>query len=1677
MFSSLIAFRPLCSFLVGIPKLMMGNLNVPQGLRVTGWLFIFLISTSIPIWSQLVLENGTLYGNEWIDYQKDYFKIKIAEDGIYRIPYQTLETAGIPMNNITGDQFQLFRMGKEQPVWVSTSGHLGHSDYIEFYGSKNRSELDVFLFEDPAKEMLNLEHSFFSDTSVYFLTWTMSGPTFRYRDVDNDLSGDLNDPEVWYWHEEKLTFNQSYFKPAQSGVRYSHFVEAEGFGSGLTRTHTNNILVTQSHESGPDPFVTYRLTGNPGSHNIQIQWNGIDIQNLQFHNSIVVQNDVTVPMGDVRPRNNFRLSGSDNSDRIKLSSIVFTYPRKFNFENQAEARFKLNGGGERYIELNAFKHDNLEPILYDITQNLRMIGNLTGDVVRFNLPESETQRDLYIVHPESGIITVETIEGVSFEDLSQSDAEFIIITHAELFSDDEGIDQVAPYAEYRRSSEGGNFNVKVLNINQLIDQFAYGISGNPFSIKNFTNYIIQNWSQPKYLFLIGKSFLFNINRDNRYNSQLPAYGSPGSDNLLVSSRFSSIPLLPVGRLSARNGNDVKNYLDKVRTTEHQLMHAPQTIEDRLWMKKILHLSAGTGTSEQNLIYRKMMGMAEIIEQNRFGGIVTGVRNQSQDIIDESVSEKTLKLINSGVMIKTYFGHGGVSDTQFSGFEDPVFLNNKGRYPVMLSLGCYTGNIYIDQVSLSESNIVSPDKGAICYLATSALGYISALDVFGQEWYRLLGGDDMGLSLGEQFQKVIAKFDDNQGIAVKTLMQQIVFHGDPAIKLIPKTASDLIIDPSSFHFEPEIITNLTNSASIAFDLVNIGVNNQDTVSIHVHQQLSNGQKLVVGEASVYMNKSIIQVHMDLDLQTKESSGLSKLTIVIDEENNIEEQAPGGEQNNTFDRDFVIYNTNLFLVYPPPFGMVSNQDFALRVQTSNPFVEARQYYFEIDTAATFDSPLKNSYTTSSAGGIIDWDFSPGPESGTVYYWRVRFEGQGSEFPWQTSSFIYLPGSTGWNQSHYFQFLSNQAQDIHIDDKRKWNFSDQFLDITIKNHKYIDDIPFIQIGNRSYIYWAWDGPVRGGFNVNIIDGNTLRPWINNGGEYNSSLPNFLEDWPTFPYNTRTEESRSQLIQFLEEIVPAGHYVVVWSIQREDTNSDYQPADWSDDSTGLEGKTLFTVLEDQGAQFIRQTIETGAVPYIFVFKKDDNTFQPIELIANSPEEIINVQFTLSSPGQTGSIVTNRIGPASSWKNVDWTIIEQSQSLHKQLDIFGINNLGDTSLLITENESHSIDVSDIPATEYPNLFMQYTSTDSVTRRPGDLLSWRVHFTGMADLSLNPSRHLVFQSDTLLTGDELNLELAVENIGFILSDTSEFHITILDSKNSRWDTSFILKMLEPGDYQIVSVSYPVMIGGNHQIILNIQTPASNDANLFNNTGSLTFHVLEDLWNPILDVVFDKVHILDGDIVSARPNILISLTDDRVLSRPVSDSTLFDVFIQYESEDLQKISFETGELELLQNTDEKKVELLYTPVYQTDGMYTLTVNARDLSGNAAGQNRFQVRFRVITQQMISNIFNYPNPFSSSTRFVYTLTGSETPDAFMIRILTPSGKVVREITESEIGELRIGTHMTDYAWDGRDEYGDVLASGVYLYQVVVKDNSGDELQKFDTGTDSYFRKDFGKLVIIR
>jgi hypothetical protein len=259
--------------------------------------------------------------------------------------------------------------------------------------------------------------------------------------------------------------------------------------------------------------------------------------------------------------------------------------------------------------------------------------------------------------------------------------------------------------------------------------------------------------------------------------------------------------------------------------------------------------------------------------------------------------------------------------------------------------------------------------------------------------------------------------------------------------------------------------------------------------------------------------------------------------------------------------------------------------------------------------------------------------------------------------------------------------------------------------------------------------------------------------------------------------------------------------------------------------------------------------------------------------------------------------------------------------------------------------------------------------------------------------------------------------------------------------------------------------------------------LFNNFMYRNFYVKADQYNPTMDVTFDGVHILNRDIVSARPHITIKLKDNNK-SLALNDTSLIKVQIQYPDGSLHNYRFDNDTLRFTPAnlaSGENTATIDFTPSLPgEDDQYQLIVSGKDVVGNSAGKVDYHVDFRVINKPMISNFMNYPNPFTTSTAFVFTITGSQIPQNIRIQVLTVTGKIIREITQDELGPLHIGRNITDFKWDGTDMYGQKVANGVYLYRVLTNLNgrSMDHFKDGDTdNTDKYFTKGYGKMYLMR
>tara|TARA_B110000196_G_scaffold223879_1_gene192850 strand:+ start:2280 stop:6017 length:3738 start_codon:yes stop_codon:yes gene_type:complete len=104
--------------------------------------------------------------------------------------------------------------------------------------------------------------------------------------------------------------------------------------------------------------------------------------------------------------------------------------------------------------------------------------------------------------------------------------------------------------------------------------------------------------------------------------------------------------------------------------------------------------------------------------------------------------------------------------------------------------------------------------------------------------------------------------------------------------------------------------------------------------------------------------------------------------------------------------------------------------------------------------------------------------------------------------------------------------------------------------------------------------------------------------------------------------------------------------------------------------------------------------------------------------------------------------------------------------------------------------------------------------------------------------------------------------------------------------------------------------------------------------------------------------------------------------------------------------------------------------------SLIISAWD---NANNPNEAEIQLVLLKSNKLDmlRVLNFPNPFSEETQFTFELT----KDAKVsISIYTISGRKVKSIIDSN---QRLGFNRI--SWNGRDEYGNLLANGVYLYKI--------------------------------
>jgi len=1654
---------------------------------------LLILTLSLVTWITFI-QAQTKFGNEWINPAKTYYKFKVAQDGMYRVTYEELVQAGLPNESIKGIDLKLFNYGKEHAIYVSDPNEFNAGDYIEFYGERNTIGLDSLLYEDWKTDLFNPEYSLVTDTNAYFLTISPETNNLRYTQVNPDYNNNNLTPFPYYLHEEKVVYSNQFLKNDIGKWQYSSFDASEGFGD-IYRQSSNTILKSDRiFLNGPNAKLSFRYTHNGVYNNVIFDFNNIVLGNVSSQPPKTIQQDFDISLSELSENNILKLTNNQSIyDQHRLAFASLQYPRLFDFANKSSFVFKMSPTTTKsFIEISNFNHAGNPSFVYDISNGVRYNTNINVNNVQCILNSQNKITKYFITDSSNGLLKPSKIIRLDFNSFSDNGQDYIIITNKNLHN--EGIDYVKEYADYRQSSEGGNYKAKIIHIEDIYEHFGYGIEKHFYGIKNFAAYMRSKWENVKFVLIIGKAVEYpNMrSKEDILNSEnkvffVPTYGVPGADNLLFSDKFYPDPFFAIGRIAATSPSDIKNYLDKVRQYE-QAPFGPQTAEDKFWMKRVLHLGGGSTPGEQSSIRSGLESMQTVIENSMTGAEVNTYYKTNTEILASAASDQIKNIINTGVNIITFFGHSAVGTFDFS-LENPKDYNNFGKYPIINSLGCYSGNIHtLGTGGISEKFVFEKDKGSIGFLASSGTGFINSLTLFGRELYDRIGNSQYGSAIGD-IVKSTNQNHRNENFSNLAFYQQLTYHGDPAIKLYHAEGADIIFDYKSVRTNPELITSSTKEIDLSFDLINLGKNIADSVDIVFYHVLQNG--IYFDTIKTRVPIPISRQNFHVKLKSAGVAGIGKNTIlghINPDEKFNEKPIPVAFSNNKLETGtqngfaFYILDNSAIPVYPDNYAIVNNADITLKASTSNAFLAKNKYRLELDTTKLFNSPSLVMEYLESEGGIISWKPNVNMAPNMVYYWRISPDSINPEigYLWQNSSFIFLPNSSeGWNHSHYFQLADNNGYKlINIEENRKYKFPPAEIFVQMKNGIYVPDV----IGYRTNF-----SAVRAG----------IRPWnftssalcfvltdpitgdlVNNigGGAHGSIATSTARSNQSFSFKTETPEQRKTIMDFVENVIQDGYYVTVFSALNS-TSDNLNTKNWVDDEL-IYGKSLFSVLEDQGAKDIRRLDTIGTVPFIFMFTK--NGLPISEVIGTNINDEIDASMIVPYQSNQGHIKTIPIGPATKWNKIEYKFDNATSSDTLYLNVIGIKENGEEKEVISKSTMQIINLESFDLDSFPYLRLEYFIKDQINRSVPNVDFLRVYYKGYPDVAIDPISYYTFYNDTIAQGDKYKLAVAVRNLSDIKTDSLDVKYSFINLSNNR-------QIIDNKTYRSLNINDTVHIEieknklfENGEFLVVVEANPDKrflEKHYFNNIGKKNLYVKKDNGNPLMDVYFDGIKIMDGDIVSPTPEIKITLQDDNSFL-PITDQNLFEIKLDTGSNQIVNIPMDSPNIKFIpSDSNNKFATLQYYPTLKS-GEYKLFVQASDAAGNKSGVNPRSVNFNVIEEESISNVLNYPNPFSTSTQFVFTLTGSNIPEVMSISIMTLSGKVVREITKEELGPLNIGINRTAFKWDGTDEYGSKLANGVYLYKVNVRNAEGEKYDAFKTAkTDSFFTKGFGKMVILR
>ena len=817
-----------------------------------------IIKTKVNFQNSSVLANG-----EW-------YKIGVKQDGFYEINKSFLESIGIDVGSVDPRNIKIF--GKP-------AGMLPEENY------KHR----VDDLEQLAIQFIGNQDSYFDDNEkVLFYgqspnVWVYDSLLNHYKHIQNIYSNN-----TFYF----LTINDSPTKNIQS--EEVSYLDLQNFPI-ETQNYVNSFIDYDFHENeqynlvstGQQWFGEY--FGNNNLYSFDLA-EGELVDSISFRARVAARSSISTDFDfkfnnqttffslAVPPETSDDYYYEDSEGIIKIDlNSQFSLQ---NWNGEILVNYKNNGNPSAlawldYIELNYKRKLDWAPFqtqfnfrekpyangytIFDMPDDSEYVFNVTDPLnvkqhVFLESIDSASPKEIQfatLLDTLSEFVCIRNVNNFESPQFfgqvinqnlhSYSQADLIIVTHPNF------LDQAERLAQFHVNHD--NISVVVATTDQIYNEFSSG-SQDPVAIRDFIRmFYLSNNNTPKNLLLFGDASFDYKDIKTTNTNFVPTFQSYRSDNIKLSycsddffgmlddlegsssTLIDDLVDIGIGRLTVSNNQEAIDVVDKI------IHYANNSFGD--WKNKICFISDDVDESWEDNLLIHADALAVKVDTNyawvNVDKIYSDAFQQESTAGGErypDVNQKIIDLINSGVLIVNYIGHGGEVGWASERILELADINNFKNFeklPVFVTATCEFSRFDDpERVSAGELLFLNSDGGAISLFSTSrTVNESSAYYITNSLYNYILDSSSQSNTMGEIMRK--AKNDPSLGNTVNK--RKFALLGDPALKIpYPKyniqTNGIFLVDESSIKGDEKTPTDTIKALSKVriFGQLDGGLNN-------------------------------------------------------------------------------------------------------------------------------------------------------------------------------------------------------------------------------------------------------------------------------------------------------------------------------------------------------------------------------------------------------------------------------------------------------------------------------------------------------------------------------------------------------------------------------------------------------------------------------------------------------------------------------------------------------------------------------------------------------------------------------------------------------------------------------------------------------------------------------------